>query len=345
VPYSIGQYRFDLEAFFPGSIKDEITEIRVNNPEVLMTEAKARKRRQKLTHDGKLTILAADHPGRRVTGSGLDPLVMGDRNQYLGRVLRVLTAGEVDGIMGTTDIIEELFIVNYLVKRNGGPDFLNEKVIVGSMNRGGLAGASFEMDDRLTSFTADRIHKLGLDAAKTMFRIEDTEEQSLRTIEYNVQAINQLNHYGIPVFVEPLPIKKEDGKYKVQKKPEPLIRTIGVASALGDSSMNVWLKIPYCEGYDRVVRATTLPLLMLGGESSGDPTGVIQDFATGMKAGKNVRGALVGRNVTFPGDDDPRAVATAINGVVHKGWSAPEAVEHLLRERGQDMNALRRYFK
>jgi DhnA family fructose-bisphosphate aldolase class Ia len=109
--------------------------------------------------------------------------------------------------------------------------------------------------------------------------------------------------------------------------------------------MNVWLKIPYCEGYDRVARATTLPLLMLGGESSGDPTGVIQDFATGMKAGKNVRGALVGRNVTFPGDDDPRAVATAINGVVHKGWSAPEAVEHLLRERGQDMNALRRYFK
>jgi DhnA family fructose-bisphosphate aldolase class Ia len=345
VSYSIGQYRFDLEAFFPGSIKDAITEIRVNNPEVVMIEARARTRRQKLTHDGKLTILAADHPGRRVTGSGLDPLVMGDRIQYLGRVLRVLIAGEVDGIMGTTDIIEELFIVNHLVKQKGGPDFLSKKVMVGCMNRGGLSGATFEMDDRLTSFTAERIHHLELDAAKTMFRLEDTEEQSLQTIEYNVQAINQLNQYGIPVFVEPLPVKKEDGKYKVQKKAEPLIKTIGVASALGNSSMNLWLKIPYCEGYDRVVRATTLPLLMLGGESSGDPTGIIQDFANGMTAGKNVRGALVGRNVTFPGNDDPRAVASAIHGVVHKGWRAAQAVEHLLQVRGQEMNALCQYFK
>lgn len=344
MPYSIGEYRFDLEAFFPCRIKDQITEVRVSSPEVLLSEAAARKRRRTLTTDGKLTILAADHPGRRVTGSGADPIIMGDRVQYLGRILRVLTAGEVDGIMGTTDIIEELFIVNYLVRSKGGPSFLDDKVIVGSMNRGGLAGTSFEMDDRLTSFTAERIHKLGLDGAKTMFRVEDSEEYSLRTIEYNAQAINQLNRHGIPVFVEPLPIKKEDGKYKVQKKAEPLIKTIGVASALGDSSMNVWLKIPYCEGYERVARATTLPLLMLGGESSGDPTRVIEEFADGMRAGKNVRGALVGRNVVFPGNDDPRAVASAIHGVVHKEWSAPEALEHLLRVRGAGMDSLTRYF-
>jgi hypothetical protein len=277
-----------------------------------------------------------------VTGSGGDPIVMGDRVEYLGRILRVLTAGEVDGIMGTTDIIEELFIVNYLIKSKGAPGFLDDKVILGSMNRGGLAGAAFEMDDRLTSFTAARIHRLNLDGAKTMFRVEDSEEASLRTIEYNVQAINQLNQYGLPVFVEPLPIKKEDGKYRVQKKAEPLIKTIGVASALGDSSMNVWLKIPYCEDYEKVVRATTLPLLMLGGESSGDPTGVIEEFANGMQAGKNVRGALVGRNVTFPGDDDPRAVASAINGVVHRGWTAAEAIQHLMKVRGEEMNALTR---
>ncbi len=343
--YSIDNYQFQLDEFFPAAIKDQITEIRVDSPEVVIREAEGRKRRQTLTTKGKLTILAADHPGRRVTSSNENPLLMGDRVEYLGRILRVLTAGEVDGVMGTTDIIEELFIVNYLVKRNGGPSFLDEKVIVGSMNRGGLAGASFEMDDRLTSFTAERIHKLGLDGAKTMFRVEDSEEYSLRTIAYNVQAINQLNPFGIPIFVEPLPIKKEDGKYKVQKKAEPLIRTIGVASALGDSSMNVWLKVPYCEGYEKVVRATTLPLLMLGGESSGDPTRVIEEFASGMRAGKNVRGALVGRNVIFPGNDDPRAVASAIHGVVHQEWSASEAVEHLVKARGAEMDALVRYFR
>ena len=341
--YSIENYKFNLDEFFPVVIKDMITEMRVSRPQLVHSEAQERKRRATLAPHGKLTLLAADHPARRVTSSGDDPIIMGDRIEYLGRILRVLTAREVDGIMGTTDIVEELFMVNYLVKRKGGPSFLDEKVILGCMNRGGLAGASFEMDDRFTSFTAERIHKMRLDGAKTMFRIEDSEEFSLRTLDYNVQAINQLNRYEIPAFVEPLPIKKEDGKYKVQKKAEALIKIVGIASALGDSSMGLWLKIPYCDHYEKVARASTLPLLMLGGESRGDPTGVIEEFANGMKAGENVRGALVGRNVTFPGNDDPRAVASAINSIVHQGVSASQAVEHLMKVRGQEMNALTKY--
>ncbi|MEW5979084.1 MAG: aldolase [Acidobacteriota bacterium] len=341
--YSIGNYQFNLEEFFPPALKDMITDVRVNHPHVPFNEAQERKRRSVLTSGGKLTILAADHPGRRVTSSGDNPTVMGDRVQYLGRILRVLTAREVDGIMGTTDIIEELLIVNYLLKQKGGAGFLDNKVILGCMNRGGLAGTSFEMDDRFTSFTAERIHKMRLDGAKTMVRIEDSEEYSLRTIEYNVQAINQLNHFGIPAFVEPLPAKKEDGKYKVQKKADALIKIMGVASALGDSSTGLWLKIPYCDGYERVARATSLPILMLGGESTGDPTGVIQEFSKGMQAGKNVRGALVGRNVTFPGNDDPRAVAGAIHRIVHEGFTAEQAVDHLMAVRGQEMDALTRY--
>src|SRR5262245_42113943 len=35
VAYSIGHYRFDLEAFFPIAIKDQITDIRVHNSEVV----------------------------------------------------------------------------------------------------------------------------------------------------------------------------------------------------------------------------------------------------------------------------------------------------------------------
>jgi hypothetical protein len=55
--------------------------------------------------DGKLVILATDHPGRRVTSLGAEPLVMGDRHAYLSRALRVLTTPGCDGIMGTTDFM------------------------------------------------------------------------------------------------------------------------------------------------------------------------------------------------------------------------------------------------
>ena len=61
--YATTDYRFDLETFFPAQVFEKITEVRVDAPEIIEQQANARKRRPKLTQNGKLTILAADHPG------------------------------------------------------------------------------------------------------------------------------------------------------------------------------------------------------------------------------------------------------------------------------------------
>src|SRR3989337_4358572 len=66
--YEIGDYEFRPEAFFPRALFDRITEIRVPRPEVSEGEAAARRRRERLTTDGRLTILAADNPARMVLG-------------------------------------------------------------------------------------------------------------------------------------------------------------------------------------------------------------------------------------------------------------------------------------
>lgn len=341
--YSLGAYRFDLESFFPVGLFGAITEVRVRRPEVVAEEAATRHRREPLAPDGKLTILAADHPARGLTNVGADPLAMGDRYQYLGRVIRVISGEEFDGVMATTDIVEELFIVNRLVKEAGGPGFLDGKVILGCMNRGGLAGTVFEMDDRFTSFTPGRIAALRLDAAKVMFRLADDDPGSLETIMGCVQAIRDLNVLGIPVFLEPLVVREADSKWKNVNEAAAIIKVVNIASALGDSSLNLWLKIPYCEGYERVARATTLPILMLGGEAAGDPTGILEEFALGMRAGPNVRGALVGRNVLFPGLDDPLATAMAVQRIVHDGFDAAQAIDYLMENRERDMDRFRRW--
>lgn len=342
--YSLGTYGFDLESFFPLELFQSINEVRVRRPQVVAEEAATRHRREPLAPDGKLTILAADHPARGVTNVGADPLAMGDRYQYLGRVLRVISSQEFDGVMATTDIVEELFIVNRLVKEAGGAPFLDGKVILGCMNRGGLAGAVFEMDDRFTSFTPNRIAALRLDGAKLMFRLADDDPRSLETIMGCVQAIRDLNALSIPVFLEPLAVRQADGKWKTVKEAAAVVRVVNIASALGDSSLNLWLKIPYCEDYERVARATTLPILMLGGEAAGDPTGILEEFALGMRAGPNVRGALVGRNVLFPGPDDPLATAMAVQRIVHDGFDAGQALDFLMENRGRDVDRLRRWF-
>ncbi|MDD5502766.1 MAG: hypothetical protein PHH26_04795 [Candidatus Thermoplasmatota archaeon] len=342
--YELGNYEFKLEEFFPRKAFDEITRIRVDDRSIIEAEARRRKRRAKLTKDGKLCILAADHPARRVTKSGEDPIAMGNRQEYLGRILRVLINPEFDGIMGTPDIIEDLLIIDHLVKQRGGKSFLDDKVILGCMNRGGLAGCSFEMDDTFTAFTAERIHKMRFDGAKLMFRLEPNEEASGKTVLYCANAINALNKYDLPAFLECLPVEKVEKSYKVKKNAADFVQVVGVATGLADSSKNTWLKIQYCDNFELVSKSTTCPILLLGGESRGDPTGVMNDFISGMKAGSNVRGVLVGRNVTFPGKDDPYAAAGAISKIVHAGYPADKAVSHLMESRGKNMDFLSRYF-
>jgi DhnA family fructose-bisphosphate aldolase class Ia len=336
--YDIGSYVFEPEVFFPKALFEKITEIRLTRPDVVEEEAHRRQRRSQLTTGGRLVILAADHPARHIAAVGDDPLLMGNRWGLLGRILRVLTAPDVDGIMTTPDIMEELFIVGRLVREMGGPSFLDGRVLMGCMNRGGLSGAVFEMDDRMTAFTPERISQMRLDAAKMMFRLDLSEAKSLDTIEYCVRALDRLYDLGIPAFLECLAVQKSDGKYKMLKSAPELVKVIGVASGLGKSSLGTWLKIPYCDRYELIAQATTCPILMLGGEARGDPTGIFVEFAAGMKAGAAVRGALVGRNVTFPGRDDPRAVARAVAGIVHRGWDAAAAVASLPAARDTDLD-------
>ncbi|RPI35077.1 MAG: hypothetical protein EHM70_00760 [Chloroflexota bacterium] len=339
--YSVENYVFNLEYFFPMEIFKKITNIRVSSPEVIEQQAKARKQRKKLTLDGKLTILAADHPGRGVTALGADPLRMGNRYEYLGRIIRVLTTTKFDGFMSTPDMIDDLLIVDYLVQKGGGPSFLNEKVLVGCMQRGGVAGVAGEIDDRFGSYTADSIKKFQLDGGKMMFRFVPDDERTLWTIDYCTKAINELNRYDLVPFIEPLRMDYRDGKWVSKNTAEELIKIVGVIGAMGDSSRNTWMKLPYCEGYDRVTLATTQPILMLGGSSNENPTQTYYEFAAGMATRSNVRGALVGRNVSFPGPEDPAAVANAIHEIVHAGISGDEAIEMTLEQRGGQMEYLR----
>ncbi|HEY3137743.1 MAG TPA: hypothetical protein VGL29_17070 [Blastocatellia bacterium] len=317
---------FSSKDFLPSSVMARLTDIRVTDPDRAFEIAKARKRRPKLTTDGKLNILAADHPARRVTSVGDDALGMADRHDYLARIVRVLASKSVDGVMATMDILEDLLVVDDLTREPGHPGLLEERLMIASLNRGGLAGSSWEMDDSMTGPTPATCAAWNLDGAKVLMRICDSEPESLKTVLASARAINESNALGLPTFLEPLPVAKTEKGYKVIKTAEALARIVGVASALGESSRYLWLKLPYCERYEVVARSTTLPILLLGGESAGDPTVFLREVAEGLAAGANVRGALVGRNVLYPGDEDPLVVAEAVGGIIHRGWTAGEAL-------------------
>lgn len=341
--YTGDGYRFDLEGFFPGYIFDRITEVRVDAPEIIEQQALARRKRSRLTLDGKLTILAADHPARGVTNIGTNPFIMGDRQQYLGRILRVLTSTTFDGFMSTHDMIDELLIVDYLVQAGGGPSFLDNKVLIGCMQRGGVAGVTGEIDDRFTSYTAESIAQFRLDGGKMLLRFVPDDERTLLTVDYCARAVTDLNRYNLPAFVEPLRMDFEGGRWVMKNTADELVKLVGVLAGLGDSSRNTWLKLPYCDGFERVAQATTMPIILLGGPSNEDPRSTYREFAAGMGARANVRGAMVGRNVTFPGLDDPAAVAQAVDDIVRKGIGAEQAADVTAASRDMQLDFLTRY--
>jgi hypothetical protein len=325
---------FQSHEFLPNALLARLTTTRVNDPEFAWRAATVRIRRPQLAPTGKLNILAADHPARNVTKVGEDTLAMADRRDYLARTLRVLSSSRVDGVVATMDIIEDLLSIDGLLRAGGGATLLDGKLLIASLNRGGLAGSSWELDDPMTGATPAACKAWQLDGAKILLRADEKEPASLKTILASVQAISECNALRLPVFLEPLPVTRTDKGYTVIRTSEAVARLVGVASALGDSSRYMWLKLPYCEGYQTVVRATTLPILLLGGESAGDPAPFLRQLESALQAGANVRGAIVGRNALYPGSADPLAMAEGTGGIVHEGWSADRALASMVEARG-----------
>ncbi|MFN0086023.1 MAG: hypothetical protein ACKVX9_11610 [Blastocatellia bacterium] len=331
---------FRSHEFLPASMLERITAARIADPETAWRAAQNRRRRARIAPSGRLNLLAADHPARRVTGVGGDSLAMADRRDYLARIARVLMCEQVDGVMATMDILEDLLALDELLRLAGRPALLDGRLLIASFNRGGLAGVSWEMDDPMTGPNAQTCAEWKLDGAKILLRLCDDEPDSLKTLAASARAINETNAMRLPMFLEPLPVVKTDKGYKVVKEAGALARIVGVASALGDSSRHLWLKLPYCDDYGVVARATTLPILLLGGEAVGDATPLLREIAAGLAAGANVRGALVGRNVLYPGGEDPLVVATAVGGIIHGEQAAGQALETASAARGRDLDRL-----
>lgn len=290
-------------------VTESILRLRLAQPELCRTLLEKRQRRVHWEAE-KLVLLAIDHPARRVVAAGKNPWAMADRGELLTRVARVLMQPFVNGLLATPDIIEEVLLLNHLVVEAGGPNFIDGKILVGSMNRGGLANTVFELDDVVTGYTPESIAALQLDAGKLLFRLEPDSRDSLRTMQYCVDALNVLEDHNLPCFLEPL---------TTNGSPDDLVRLVGVASAMGYSSAHRWLKLPMVGDMARVAAATTCPIVLLGGGNPGTTEQLVANVTEALAAGPNVRGLMIGRGVLYPEDDvDPVVVASKLAAAVYE---------------------------
>lgn len=284
-----------------------LIEARIREPESLIRALRQRKRRDLVGPDGNLLIVAVDHTARGMLAVGSDPLAVADRYTLLDRVIRALEVPGVDGVMASADILEELAWLGAL----------EGVVAIGTMNRGGIIGARWELDDRLTAYDADHIAEYGLDGGKTLLRIEDTDAGVARTLEMVASISTELADRKLMNMIEPLPyLIDETGRARLDPSTERLIKVVAIASGLGSSSAYTWLKLPASPDMAQVAAATTMPIVMLGGDPGADAATTFARWEAAM-AEPNVRGLVAGRALVYPQDGDVEAAVSAAARIVH----------------------------
>jgi len=280
-----------------------LTDIRVHDPEAIRRAADARTKRSLSGEDGRLMIIAADHPARGANGVGDRPLVMGNRISLLERLEAALARPGVDGLLASPDILEDLLLLGAL----------EGKVAVGSMNRGGLQGASFELDDQFTGYDAQACLDMGLNGGKTLTRIALDDPGTLNTMTATAKAVNELADRKLMAMVEPFWSSRVDGKVRNDLSADAVIKSVGVCSALGRTSAYTWMKLPVVDEMERVMESTTLPTLLLGGDPDTSPEETFASWRAAL-ALPSVRGLVVGRTLLYPANDDvAAAVDTAVS--------------------------------
>lgn len=312
---------------------EQLTTLRVTDPAAITRAAAARERREALAPLGRLNVLAADHPARGVTSVRNDRMRMADRADFLRRVVRVLDSPEVDGVMATMDVLEELLLLDHIRRDMGWKPLLDGRIVVASANRGGIQGSAWELIDPVTGPGPETCAEYGFDGIKLLLRFDESDPASLDTMMWCAEAIRGANALELPVFLEPLAVRPADDGLVLSDDPAELARLVGIATALGDSSRNLWLKLPYVPDFAMVAGATTCPILLLGGPASGNPADFVANLGDAMTH-HNVRGVMLGRNVLYPGSLDPEVVAAVVGNVIHGHQDAAAAATSLAHSEG-----------
>ncbi|WP_208644116.1 Cgl0159 family (beta/alpha)8-fold protein [Glutamicibacter nicotianae] len=278
-----------------------ITRQRLEDPASVQRAAAARQKHAGPVLGRQNFIIAADHPARGALSVGKRATAMADRRQLLDRLQIALQNPACDGVLASPDILDDLLLLGAL----------EGKLVFGSMNRGGLTGLVNEIDDRFTGHTASALAALGADGGKMLTRISYEDPDTVKTLQATADAVSDLARHQLVAMVEPFISKRVEGKVVNDLRPDAVIKSMGIAAGLGESSAYTWLKIPVVQEMERVMAATTLPTVLLGGDPAGSPDEVFASWQAAL-ALPGVQGLTVGRTLLYPEDEDvAAAVATA----------------------------------
>jgi hypothetical protein len=286
---------------------EHLSALRLEDPDSVARAAKARRRHPGLKHREQNFIVAADHPARGALAVGNAAMAMADRRDLLDRLQIALANPAVDGILASPDIMDDLLLLGAL----------EGKLVFGSMNRGGLAGLVNEFDDRFTGHTAAALQALGADGGKMLTRICLDDPDTVSLLEATAKAIDSLAERKLIAMLEPFLSTWQNAKVRNDLSTDAVIKSIAIAEGLGSTSAYTWMKLPVVAEMERVMAATTLPTVLLGGDPDAGQDEVFASWQAAL-ALPGVRGLTVGRTLLYPQDGDVAGAVTAAASLLNR---------------------------
>jgi DhnA family fructose-bisphosphate aldolase class Ia len=243
-------------------------------------------------------VLAADHRARGV-------MTIERYADYLAALAAALP--HCDGILATAQPLGDLARSGHL--RPGQRTYL-------SINRTGLAGTAFELDDRLVA-TVARAAADGWSGVKLMTRIDTSDPGGAAALELLGQVLEDARVAQLEALIEP--VWWRDGR--MSRVTTDIVAAAVIAHDLGAPL----LKVPVPDepagperirAVDRVVASVGVPVLFLGGPHRGPGGGGVVAEARDVMAGGGA-GLAIGRAIL--GEASPSTVARELAEVVHAG--------------------------
>ena len=241
-------------------------------------------------------VLAADHRARGIVT--VEP--------YAGYVAALTAAlPHADGILATAAPLRELAASGAI-----GP---GHRAYL-SINRTGLAGSSFELDDRLVA-SVGRAARDGWAGVKHMTRIDLSDPVTAGALELLGQVLEESAAAGLEALIEPL--MWIDGS--VARDADSIVLAAVIAHDLGAPLLKVPVPdaVPGTERATevaRIVASVGVPVLFLGGPrghaTRPEILAQVRDVMDGGGAGM-----ALGRAIYE--DPDPASMARAVADIVH----------------------------
>ncbi len=174
------------------------------------------------------------------------------------------------------------------------------------------AGTSIltELNDNVLIDIEDAI-RMNVSAMAIMLAIGDSKMEA-KTIANLYKAVDEGTRYGIPVM----------GVTAVGKEMARDARYFGLASRIAAENGANIVKTYYCEGFEKVVAACPVPIVIAGGKKLPEIEALelcyqaINDGAAGVDMGRNVFQS-----------EDPTAMIQAVHAVVHEGLTPVQGME------------------